>query len=540
MPRAIVIAAALGLCVPSVARAQIVCTPQQVSAGDGYNFMLPHLSRDGSRVVFASAANLTGQNADHSWEVFLYDVPSSTLSQITSSPTSNAGNDVPSISGDGSRIVYRRMVAAPPNAYLDIWLYDVAAGTHTLISQPANPAFALSAQISADGTKVVIEQANVGIRLYDVVALTNTPVAIGGFNPSISGDGRYITVEAFGGQARFIDRTTNTVTQITGVSTLNTRPAVSADGSTIVFSATQNLTGQNADGSKETFAYDVATGTIRQLSNAPSGYSQLATVSDNGAIAVWEGDHNANGANPGGHYNVFAHQAGPGAVTNLSNATGPLTSNAAVSGDGSQFAFISGANLTGQNPLQQPQLFLACGGNRPPVADAGPDQSVNGGITGSATVSLDGLGSSDADGDPLTYAWSGAFGSASGAQPQVTLAAGTHTIALTVNDGTNTATDWTTITVSGCTPPSVVARAKSGQVQVTWSAAPGATGYNVYRSTVAGGPYAPVASLASSVLAYLDRPLTNGTTYHYIVRTTGALGVETCQSQQASATPTGR
>jgi hypothetical protein len=44
--------------------------------------------------------------------------------------------------------------------------------------------------------------------------------------------------------------------------------------------------------------------------------------------------------------------------------------------------------------------------NKPPVADAGDDQSVNEGVT----VTLDGTGSSDPDGDPITYQWSAPAG----------------------------------------------------------------------------------------------------------------------------------
>jgi len=87
--------------------------------------------------------------------------------------------------------------------------------------------------------------------------------------------------------------------------------------------------------------------------------------------------------------------------------------------------------------------------NRAPVADAGGPYT---GVQGVA-VAFNGTGSSDPDGDPLTYAWDfGDGGSATGATPSHTYAAGgTYHVALTVTDNgspalTNTATTTATIT----------------------------------------------------------------------------------------------
>lgn len=92
--------------------------------------------------------------------------------------------------------------------------------------------------------------------------------------------------------------------------------------------------------------------------------------------------------------------------------------------------------------------------NQPPVADAGPDQIVE--VAGLTTaVTLDGSGSSDPDGDPLTYTWTGSFGTASGPAPTVNLPLGSHTITLVVDDGQASDSDTVIIIVQDTTPPKI-------------------------------------------------------------------------------------
>ncbi|MBN2187558.1 MAG: PKD domain-containing protein [Dehalococcoidia bacterium] len=91
--------------------------------------------------------------------------------------------------------------------------------------------------------------------------------------------------------------------------------------------------------------------------------------------------------------------------------------------------------------------------NRPPVADAGPDRLVYGGPAGTETaeVTLDGSGSYDQDGDPLTYTWTWDGNIAYGVSPTVELPVGTTTITLVVNDGElDSDPDTADITVGAC------------------------------------------------------------------------------------------
>jgi cytochrome c peroxidase len=84
-------------------------------------------------------------------------------------------------------------------------------------------------------------------------------------------------------------------------------------------------------------------------------------------------------------------------------------------------------------------------------------------------------------------------------------------------------------------PPSgLTATAGTGQVTLSWQAAPGATSYRVKRSTVSGGPYAVVATVSST--SHTDSGLSSGVTYYYVVSSVNG-GGEGFDSSQASAAP---
>ena len=71
-----------------------------------------------------------------------------------------------------------------------------------------------------------------------------------------------------------------------------------------------------------------------------------------------------------------------------------------------------------------------------------------------------------------------------------------------------------------------------GQVNLTWSTPPVATGYNVKRSTSSGGPYTILVNTSST--NYTDTSVLDGTTYYYVVSAVGA-GGESPNSAQVSA-----
>lgn len=147
--------------------------------------------------------------------------------------------------------------------------------------------------------------------------------------------------------------------------------------------------------------------------------------------------------------------------------------------------------------------------NRPPVANAGSNQTIECTSPQGATVSLDGSKSFDPDGDRLIYLWTGLFGTASGQNPTVTLPLGTHTITLTVDDvmgerASATVTD----KVVDTTPPTITSMTASPNT--LWPPNHDMVPVQVTTTTSDKCTIAPVCAITSVTSNELDNGLGDG------------------------------
>jgi hypothetical protein len=89
--------------------------------------------------------------------------------------------------------------------------------------------------------------------------------------------------------------------------------------------------------------------------------------------------------------------------------------------------------------------------------------------------------------------------------------------------------------VPPATPSGLTAASASLQATLSWVASLGATGYNVKRSTVSGGPYTAIVTNLMTT-SYTNTGLTNGVTYYYVVSAQNPAG-ESTDTLQVSALP---
>ncbi|HTC64554.1 MAG TPA: immunoglobulin domain-containing protein [Candidatus Saccharimonadales bacterium] len=89
-----------------------------------------------------------------------------------------------------------------------------------------------------------------------------------------------------------------------------------------------------------------------------------------------------------------------------------------------------------------------------------------------------------------------------------------------------------TVTLSGTGAQAAVAHS----VTLTWTASTSTvTGYNVYRSSVSGGPYTKMNSTIIAATSYVDSTVISGQTYFYVVTSVNSSNVESANSAEVSA-----
>jgi len=77
----------------------------------------------------------------------------------------------------------------------------------------------------------------------------------------------------------------------------------------------------------------------------------------------------------------------------------------------------------------------------------------------------------------------------------------------------------------------------SHSVTLNWTASISpVAGYNVYRSTVSGGPYTKLNSTLVTTTQYTDSTVQAGQTYYYVTTSVDSSNVESTYSNQVSAT----
>jgi ASPM-SPD-2-Hydin domain-containing protein/BACON domain-containing protein len=209
---------------------------------------------------------------------------------------------------------------------------------------------------------------------------------------------------------------------------------------------------------------------------------------------------------------------------------------------------VAGSVTVVSNATNSPAVILATGTGVQPQLTASPASlnfgNVAVGSSGTQTITLTNAGGAAATVSQAVA--SGAGYTMSGITLPMSLAAGASTSFSVQFAPTVAGSDSGSVTVTSNTPnsPTMVGMTGTGtgtvqhSVSLSWvaSTTPNVVGYNIYRGTVSGGPYAVLNASPNVGLTYTDMAVTAGQTYYYVVTAVDSSGNESVVSNQAAVT----
>jgi Tol biopolymer transport system component len=399
----------------------------------------PSVSDDGRFVVFESNANnLVDFEFTTGTQIYLRDRQLGTTTLVSRGTAGIGGNgtsELPTISGDGSTVVFQSaasdLVTGDTNGSIDVFVWDRASGNITRVSvsstgaqadRPASDAFGPA--ISANGRYVAFSSTASNLvttpggtnrsHIYrhdrqtgSTLRISVTPAGTAGnllsTTPTISGDGDRIAFRSAAsdlvpGDSNAINdifvRTVSTQAIVrvslnsaggqisTGAPTV---PAISRDGSAVLFFHTGNVTG-SASTLPQLYLRDLAAGTTTRITTGSGGEGTAVFSGDGSRVIFSTYTDNLVAGDTNGLEDVFSYDRATGTLSQLtlingSPALGACTSPA-LNFTGSLVVFESDAAnfiTTDFNGLSDIFSYDATPATPTCLADVVADGSVDGG-----------------------------------------------------------------------------------------------------------------------------------------------------------------
>lgn len=424
------------------------------------------ISAAGDVVVFPSlAANLVAGDVNQACDIFAWNRDADPLTRISASKRGlpeeiGLGSDDAALSPDGAFVAFRslaKLSADDDNAYADIYLYDLVAGTTTLVSrgvtgQAANgnsqtpdvsengdyvvfssAAQNLVAADTGDHEQIYLWERQSGRVIWSTCGLGGAAANAPCLNPRLSADGAALVFDSAAtnlgvvtGDGRQVFVYWRFAQQLTCISLApddapgdgdSVRPSVSSAGRYVAFeSEATNLIADDRNGKRDIFVCDLRTGLTLRLNVAANGGASdqdafAADLSGNGRCVYFRSRASNLAALPthgvmsaflvdrstapdnAQHLRLLSHS--PDGTT-AGNAD---SWNGALSATGRYAVFASDAsNLTNQGGSDFREIFLADLGDAPNQPPMAPDLAVAVEAGHAAEIALTGT---DADEDDL-------------------------------------------------------------------------------------------------------------------------------------------
>jgi Tol biopolymer transport system component len=302
-------------------RANIAVDPATLLQMGGTRAVAPAISRDGSRIAFASKDDPLTTNPDGNSEIFLCD--GAKLTQVTNTSPGDLANRVtngnfqPSVSDDGRFIAFssnRDLAGQNADANLEIFIYDALVSSFTQLTNTSGIVGSSDAKISGNGAIVayirdsgttpsaerdLLEQLRTGFGPATVLAEKVRSLAMT-YGRAISSDGTRVVYSAEiatnSDQVFLFDGRGGTATrQITSLGVRTTEvplhPTISGDGTHIAFAARRSVPGApaNSDGGVELYVLDIPSSQLSKITNAPANATAdvVSSLNDDGSIVAF-------------------------------------------------------------------------------------------------------------------------------------------------------------------------------------------------------------------------------------------------------------